>query len=107
MKLIEDETQWYQAYLDTPFSIPKDRVDAAHQACDPNMLLDVPGVCVRSKEREAKSPSFPKHHGKLVKYDAEARHVEQVVVRGHGTPVSPRAIWVGSIASYRDMWEVD
>jgi hypothetical protein len=107
MKLIEDEAQWIEAYLDTPIGVPQDRVAAAHAACDPNKLIDVPGVCVKSKARDAKPPSFPKHHGKLVKYDPEARHVEQVVVRGHGTPVSPKVVWVGSIASYEDMWEVD
>lgn len=107
MNCVTDEQVWFRAYMETPFSVPDDRVADAHSYNDPNRLLDVPGVCVKSKEREDRrilGLRMPKHHGKLVTYDEGA---DSVLIRGHGTPVSPKCVWTGTVSEYRRMWEVD
>jgi hypothetical protein len=99
-----DETRWYQARLDTPLGGPDPlRVAEAHRRNDPDVLLDCPGTCLKSRKREG-AHGFPTHHGILVAYDAARDHV---LVRGHGDLVSPRCVWEGTVADYRATWEVD
>ena len=99
MERIDDEAKWQEAFLDTPLGLPENRVDQAHAAGDPNLLLDVPGTCLKSREKDG---PWPKHCGVLVRYSEN-----EVVVRGHGSIVSPKCLWVGTADEYRRMWEVD
>lgn len=96
MEYINDETLWYEAWLDTPLDIPYIRQRAARM---PDDLLDVPGVCVKTRKLIAQ---WPVECGLLVSYEANA-----VVVRGHGSPVSGKFVWRGTVAEYRATWTVD
>lgn len=81
--------------------VPPDRVEEAERIGGPNELLDVPGVCVKTYEKD-NHIGFPKHCGVLVSYSEG-----KVVVRGHGSVVSPKCVWIGTADEYRKMWEVD
>lgn len=97
--MVLNDQQWYTACLDTPLTMR--RCLSASEA------FYVAGCCVKSREREttdAGRPGFPKHHGKLVSYDATA---DKVLVRGHGDAVSPKFVWRGTRAEYVSLWECD
>jgi len=101
----DDPVAFREAWLDTPSGGPnKERVAEAHRLNDPNVLLDCPGTCLKSIERDASSGGFPKHCGMLVTYDEKT---DYVLVRGHNSPVSPACVWTGTVSEYRAMWEVD
>lgn len=104
MLQLENDALWYEAYLDTPLIVPQDRVAEAHRRRDPNVLRDVAGVCVKSRERDPVRGGFPARTGKLVLHDASR---DYVVVRGYGDAVSPRFVWAGTVAEYDAAWEVD
>ena len=80
------------------------RVAHAHKVNDPDVLLDCPGTCLKSRERDPQSGHFPKFHGVLVTCD---EGIDYVLVRGHSSPVSPACVWTGTVAEYEAMWKVD
>lgn len=102
MKQINDERAWYQQYLETPFSIPKQRVARAHARRDPDDLLDCPGVNL--KARDGEPANGPLLTGVLVSYSDT-----EVVVRSKpaGFNNNLMCVWRGSPASYVNMWKVD
>jgi hypothetical protein len=101
----DDPTTFRIAFMDTPLGGPDPlRVAEAHRRNDPDVLLDCPGTCLKSRERDPKTGGFPRCHGRLVTHDAAKDHV---LVRGHGSPVSPACVWTGTVAEYRTMWQVD
>jgi hypothetical protein len=100
-----DPNTFAQACLDTRVGgLDPKRVAEAHRRNDPDVLLDCPGTCLKSIERDASMGGFPRFHGILVTYDAPN---DFVLVRGHGSPVSPTCVWTGTVAEYRGMWQVD
>jgi hypothetical protein len=93
-----------EACLATPIGGPDPkRVAEAHRLNDPDVLLDCPGTCLKSIEREPRG-YFPLHHGILVTYNEPN---DYVLVRGHSSPVSPACVWSGTVDEYRAMWRVD
>ena len=106
MKQIISNERFHEAWRATP---PRGRyyeacVREAHRLNDPNLLLDLPSVCVKSKEKEPSS-MFPKVTGVLVKHD---RKKDYVLVRSHTDGVvCPLCVWEGTVAEYEAMWEVD
>jgi hypothetical protein len=101
----DDPKVFHEAWLDTPLGGPsKERLAEAERRDDPSLLLDCPGVCLKSRERDPQSGYFPKHHGILVRYDEKT---DYVLVRGHNSPVSPACTWTGTVSEYRTMWQVD
>lgn len=101
----DDPTAFREACYDTPITgLDRTRLAEAERRDDPSLLLDCPGVCLKSRERDPKMGGFPKHHGILVRYDEKT---DYVLVRGHNSPVSPACTWTGTVSEYRAMWEVD
>lgn len=102
MRRIDDEQAWFEAYMDTPFGIPDERVKRAHLRGDPDDLLDCPGVNLKSRERGASG--FPMLFAKLVSYSDD-----EVVVRSKPDPLCDfaKCIWRGTPAEYARMWTVD
>jgi hypothetical protein len=106
MKQTISGERFREAWLDTPLRGPDyhDRVAAAHLANDPRLLLDLPSVCVKSKEKD-QSTRFPKFTGVLVEH---SREKDRVLVRSHEDGITgPLCIWEGTVAEYEAMWEVD
>jgi len=105
MKRNDSQIDWYAACLETPFrgDAYERRVGEAHRKRDPSLLLDLPGVCLKSIATEGPH-GFPEHTGILVSYDAKS---DQVLVRGHNSAASPPCTWTGTVAEYLAMWEVD
>jgi hypothetical protein len=100
----DDPAAFREACLNTPFGGPDPkRVAEAHKRNDPDVLIDCPGTCLKSVDRDGPH-GFPKHHGVLVTYDLKTNYV---LVRGHGSPVSPACTWTGTVDEYRVMWRVD
>lgn len=107
MKQIISNERFHKAWLDTPLRGPDyhNRVAAAHCAHDPSLLLDLPGVCVKSKEKDPRMMGLPKVTGVLIEHD---RDKDYVLVRSHGDGiVCPLCVWEGTVAEYEAMWEVD
>jgi hypothetical protein len=90
-----------ELWMDTPLGVPKQDLERAHAANDPEVLLDVPGVHLKSIERSTSS-SFPRYFGKLASYSEE----EVVVLSKIGSDGHP-CIWRGTPAEHRAMWVVD
>jgi hypothetical protein len=94
INVLKDEELWIQACMDTPF---RGQTHSMAKTAEEAFIL--PGNAVKSKEREPNG--FPKYHGILVKYG------DKCLVRGHGSPVSGKWIWVGSNSDYNLFWIVD
>lgn len=95
-----DEIDWCEAVLDTPFRIRGQTGRTAEEA------VKIPGNAVKSRELAG---MFPEMHGILVKYPKinESTSGNTVMVRGYGSPVSPKAIWIGTTHDYHSLWEID
>jgi hypothetical protein len=105
MQRNDDPKTFTEACMNTPIGGPDPkRVLWAHAINDPDVLLDCPGTCLKSIERDPQSGYFPKHHGILVTYSEK---LDYVLVRGHSSPVSPACVWTGTVAEYKAMWKVD
>lgn len=90
-----DKARWHDAWLDTPLSRPPART--------PGEAMLQPGCCVKSREMQ---DGWPRHFGVLVLLNLDLS-VDRAVVRGHGTPASPRFVWEGTIAEYLAVWDCD
>lgn len=100
---ISDEAH-SEAWLDTPLgaNIEKKKMDEAYAKNDPDHLLDVPGIHLKSKESRDRSIGIPKYFGKLTSYTDE----EVVVISKEGGADHP-CVWKGTPSEYRAMWMVD
>ena len=92
-EIVNDENRWHSMWLDTPFR------GETHARADQHTATCLPGNAVKSKELGG--DGWPKYTGILVIYDDEC------IVRGHGSPVSPKFVWRGSKAEYHHTWIVD
>lgn len=104
MKQIICDRAWMVSWLDTPFSVPPERVARAHKRHDPDDLLDVPGVHLKSRELD--SSGWPAVYGKLASYDEDK---DQAVVLSKPDCLNDnlKCIWVGTVSEYTRMWKVD
>ena len=101
MKQTKSNEAHNEAWLDTPMrGVPESKLQEAYAKGDPDHLLDVPGVCLKSKEQ--RSSGGPRYCGKLTSYTDE-----EVVVISTTASVDHRCIWTGTSAEYRAMWMVD
>ncbi len=100
MKQTMDDQVHFEAWQDTPISPPDSMVKKAHGVGNPDFLLDVPGVHLKSKETRHGGMSV--NFGKLTSYSDD-----KVVVMSKVGSVGHRCIWEGTAAEYRAMWRVD
>lgn len=105
MKRIDNDPLWVAACLDTPAQCGHATKEVARRS---------PGSHLKSYEREENG--WSKFFGRLVHYEADPLKLTiaglpdtyQVLVRSLGSPVSPAGtVWVGTIAEYLAMWDVD
>lgn len=98
MQQIDDEARWYEAWLDTPLSVDRER---QRKARVPDDLLDAVGVHLKSRDT-AGPLGFPSHFGVLAKYTDD-----EVIVRSKFTSKNHKCIWIGTPRQYVSMWTVD
>ena len=100
-QILNDEVHAEQ-WLDTPLGAnPGPKMEEAYAKNDPDHLLDVPGIRLKSKEHRD-GGSMSKYFGKLTSYsDAEVW-----VLSTEGSVDHP-CVWKGTPAEYRAMWVVD
>lgn len=97
MKANTDRTAYAEAFLDTPFSAPRNpssREEAFH----------TPGCHVKTREK-APNSKWPKAFGRLVSIEND---VVTVISKPpmHDGDMTP-TVWTGSIPEYHKMWECD
>jgi hypothetical protein len=89
MRFIMDDSQWHNAWLDTPFGSPG--------GLSKEEAFKTPGCCVLARDPQAEH-----QFGRLVTYSED-----RIVVRGYGDSTSKRFVWTGTKAEYYRTWEID
>ena len=90
-----DKDLWCEKMMDMPFSRPCGDT--------PEQAMEIPGNCVKSKERE-RFGGFPKYHGRILIFN---KSEDKVIILSHNDGFSKPLVWRGSVQEYFLVWNCD